>query len=150
METHPAVLADPEEPLVLVDSLGAATVNLRAYFWFDGHAHSVFRVRSALLRLIKQALTDNGISMPDEAREVVFPKGVPVVYPKAADREAATDPRPVHIQPVPTRPAPQAEEPDVSATEAEGDLASEQPTLERHGATAEIPDPADDLLSRQP
>ena len=151
LEAHPVVLTDPEEPLVLVDSLGAATVNLRAYFWFDGHAHSIFRVRSALLRLIKNALTDNGISMPDEAREVVFPKGVPVVYPETAGGGiAVTDARPSHSAPVPARTAPPAQEPEVSATEAEGDLASEQPTLERHGATAEIPDPADDLLSRQP
>lgn len=145
LEAHPAVLADPEEPLVLVESLGPSTVNLRAYFWFDGHAHSVFRVRSALLRLIKQALTGNGISMPDEAREIVFPKGVPLVYPEDAP-----------AKPVPTRkssgrPASATARPPeagASATEAEGGLASETPTLERHGATADLPEAADDLLDR--
>ena len=34
LRSHPAVLADPE-PLVLLDELGASTVNLRVYFWCD-------------------------------------------------------------------------------------------------------------------
>jgi len=151
LEAHPAVLADPEEPLVLVDSLGASTVNLRAYFWFDGHAYSVFRVRSALLRLIKQALTENGISMPDEAREIVFPKGVPVVYPGTASPAGGAPDAQPSPAPVPTHPDSAPADPGVSATEAEGDLASEQPSLARHGATAAIPDAAsDDLLDRSP
>ncbi len=151
LEAHPAVLADPEEPLVLVESLGAATVNLRAYFWFDGHAYSVYRVRSALLRLIKQALTENGISMPDEAREIVFPKGVPLVYPdgEAGKPRAGSPPAgPSATAPSPPKPSAAAAEAGASATEAEGGLASETPTLERHGATADLPEAADDLLER--
>lgn len=74
---HPAVLKDPE-PSVLADSLGKATVNLRVYFWLNGREHSWLKVRSSVIRLVKLAFQENGISMPDEAREVVFPKGVPV------------------------------------------------------------------------
>jgi small conductance mechanosensitive channel len=74
---HPAVLNDPE-PSVLVDSLGRSTVNLRVYFWLNGRTHSWLKVRSSVIRLVKRAFQKHGISMPDEAREVVFPQGVPV------------------------------------------------------------------------
>ncbi len=74
---HPAVLNDPE-PLVLADSLGQATINLRVYFWLNGREHSWLKVRSSVIRLVKLAFQEQGISMPDEAREIVFPQGVPV------------------------------------------------------------------------
>lgn len=74
---HPAVLNDPE-PSVLADSLGQSTVNLRVYFWLNGREHSWLKVRSSVIRLIKLAFQKHGISMPDEAREIVFPEGVPV------------------------------------------------------------------------
>ena len=74
LENHPAVLNDPE-PLALVDSLGAATVNLRIYFWINGKEYSYIKVKSAIIRLTKRAFEDAGISMPDEAREMIFPHG---------------------------------------------------------------------------
>jgi len=74
---HPAVLNDPE-PSVLADNLGRSTVNLRVYFWLNGREHSWLKVRSSVIRLVKRAFQKHGISMPDEAREVVFPQGVPV------------------------------------------------------------------------
>lgn len=74
---HPAVLNEPE-PLVLVDNLGPSTVNLRVYFWLDGGQHSWLKVKSSVIRLIKRAFQDSGISLPDEARELIFPHGVPV------------------------------------------------------------------------
>jgi small-conductance mechanosensitive channel len=63
---------------VLVESLGAATVNLRIYVWLDGTEHSWLKVKSSVIRLIKRAFQAANISMPDEARELVFPQGVPV------------------------------------------------------------------------
>ncbi|TVQ96951.1 MAG: BON domain-containing protein [Desulfovibrionales bacterium] len=83
---HPAVLNDPE-PSVLVDSLGSSTVNLRIFFWLNGHTHSWLKVRSSVIRLVKLAFQKHGISMPDEAREIVFPHGVHVtlVDEKAED-----------------------------------------------------------------
>ena len=63
---------------MLADSLGKATVNLRVYFWLNGREHSWLKVRSSVIRLVKLAFQQHGISMPDEAREVVFPQGVPV------------------------------------------------------------------------
>jgi small conductance mechanosensitive channel len=77
LEEHPAVLKDPE-PWVLVDNLGSATVNLRVYFWVDGSQHSWLKVKSSVIRLVKRAFQTMGISMPDEAREMIFPEGVPV------------------------------------------------------------------------
>lgn len=90
---HPAVLTDPE-PAVLVSNLGKATVNLEIYFWLNGHEHSANKVRSSVIRLIKVAFQENGISMPDEAREVVFPQGIPVTMleGRSPPREA-TKPR---------------------------------------------------------
>jgi small-conductance mechanosensitive channel len=85
---HPAVLNDPE-PSVLAESLGSSTVNLRVYFWLNGRTHSSLKVRSSVIRLVKRAFQEYGISMPDEAREIVFPNGVPVTVTmpdgKAAD-----------------------------------------------------------------
>ena len=76
LEDHPAVLNHPE-PSVLAESMGTATINLRVYFWLNGHEYSWMKVRSSLIRLIKIAYQKHGISMPDEAREVVFPQAVP-------------------------------------------------------------------------
>ena len=90
LASHPAVLSDPE-PSVLVDSLGRSTVDLRVYFWLNGLEHSWLKVRSSVIRLVKRAFQKHGISMPDEAREVVFPHGVPVTVleGKRADAHAA-------------------------------------------------------------
>jgi small-conductance mechanosensitive channel len=98
---HPAVLNDPE-PSVLADSLGSSTVNLRVYFWLNGRTHSWLKVRSSVIRLVKRAFQEYGISMPDEAREVVFPKGVPVTVT----------------------------EPDKKTADAHGDLPEKRPTVE--------------------
>jgi small-conductance mechanosensitive channel len=64
---HPAVINNPES-LVLVESLGAATVNLRIYFWVDITKYSHLKVRSAVVRLTKHAFMQAGISMPDESQ----------------------------------------------------------------------------------
>ncbi len=115
LNSHQAVLNDPE-PMVLVDELGASTVNIRTYYWFDGHLISTIKLKSALLRAVKSALTREGISMPDEAREVIFPEGVRVV-----DHTDQIDAPAQHRQP-PTPPTPEP-----SSSVAEGDLLSDQP-----------------------
>jgi len=72
------VLNEPS-PQVLVDNLGAATVNLEVYFWVNGVENSTSKVKSAVIRLVKRAFDEAGISMPDEAREVVFPEGIRIL-----------------------------------------------------------------------
>ncbi len=73
-----AVLQDPEY-IVAVDSLGAATVNLRIYFWFNAVKLSRVKVRSLVIEKVKEALMSAGISMPDDAREVIFSSPLQVV-----------------------------------------------------------------------
>ncbi|MCH9625200.1 MAG: hypothetical protein S4CHLAM123_03700 [Chlamydiales bacterium] len=74
---HPGVLDKPE-PWVLVDNLGKSNVNLRIYFWLNGNEHSWLKVRSSVIRLIKRAFADGGITIPDEARERIFPQNIAV------------------------------------------------------------------------
>ncbi|MEZ5779792.1 MAG: mechanosensitive ion channel family protein [Paracoccaceae bacterium] len=78
LEAHDCVVADPP-PMALIDQLGASTVDLRAYYWFDASQVSWLKLKSALLRQVKRALTEAGVTMPDSAREVIFPQGVPIV-----------------------------------------------------------------------
>ncbi len=135
---HPAVLKDPE-PWVLAEELGKATVNLRVYFWLNGEQHSWLKVRSSVIRLVKRAFQDHGISMPDEAREVIFPRGVPVTMLAGSTNE---------IKPRAIAPPPSQEEhgPEVVATRAEGGLSSEADTLDEQARRAQPPDQKENLL----
>ena len=119
LAAHPAVLDKPE-PLVLVDQLGDATVNLRIFYWFDSAAYSPAKINSALLRQTKNALLKGGIELPDPAREVVFPHGVPIRRMSAAAPAVASEPVP----------AGHAGGDDVvDATAEEGDLTSESAAI---------------------
>lgn len=142
LEEHPAVLKDPE-PSVLVESLGSSTVNLRVYFWLDGRAHSWLKVRSSVIRLVKRAFQQAGISMPDEAREVVFPQGVPVTMldgPTAKSKTAA--PRASSAAEVP-------EERDVVSTKAEAGLYSESAVIEEQAQQSSLLQESENLLPSQ-
>ena len=75
LESTEAVLDDPE-PQVLVDVLASSTVNLKVYFWIDTHQHSINKVASFLMRTIMREFEHQGISMPDDAREIIFPEGI--------------------------------------------------------------------------
>ena len=111
---HPAVLKDPE-PLVLVENLGSSTVNLRVYFWLDGDKHSWLKVKSSVIRFIKRAFQDSQISLPDEAREVTFPQGVPVRMMEGERSDEPVEPAEVMAN----------EEPEAVSTRAEAGLQSE-------------------------
>lgn len=121
---HPAVLTIPE-PLVLVDSLGKSTVDLRVYFWLNGREHSWLKVRSSVIRLVKRAFQKNGISMPDEAREIVFPQGVPVTVLDGQPTDAHGA---VRVSPHP--PESRHEELDEVSTKSEAGLYSEAIVIE--------------------
>ncbi|CAN5622929.1 hypothetical protein BH24ACI3_BH24ACI3_05510 [soil metagenome] len=137
---HPAVLEDPE-PLVLVEDLGASTVNLRVYFWLDGGRHSWLKVRSSVIRLVKRAYQDAGISMPDEAREVTFPNGVPV---RMMETERAAEP----AKAVPAKPAAQAAQPEEVSTKAEAGLESEAAEIKEQARQSWTP--GENLLTPPP
>lgn len=134
LRKHEAVLPTPD-PMVLVDELGASTVNLRVYFWIDGHKHSAMKVRSSVIRLCKLAVEDAGLTMPDESREVIFPKGVPV---RMLESENIVQPQ----QP----PAPAKNDDRSEATAAEDGLKSEHADLEEQSRKARNPESGNNLL----
>jgi small conductance mechanosensitive channel len=142
LHDHPAVLPDPE-PLVLVDELTAATVVLNIGFWVDRSAHSNAKVRSAVIRLVKLAFEQQGISMPDESREVVFPDGVPV---RLLDQHAPTDGRAAHRR----SPRPSPREERLPSTAAEGGLESEDSQIQDQAKDARCPEAGVNLLADQP
>jgi small-conductance mechanosensitive channel len=135
LRAHPAVLDDPE-PGALVDDLGSSTVSIRVQFWFDGRSYSIFKVRSALMRQVKRALQNAGISMPDEAREIIFPDGVPVRQVSIGERDAEVKPQ---------HPGPGSGDGAV-VTPGEGDLLSEREELERQADAADLTDAGENLL----
>jgi small conductance mechanosensitive channel len=130
LREHPAVLDHPE-PWVLVDKLGTSTVDLRVYFWLDGTKHSWLKVRSSVIRLVKRALQDGGVSLPDEAREVVFPEGIQITWPG--------QPSP------PLGPRPEAP-PEAPESAGEGGLHSEAAEISEQGRRAWSPDSEENLL----
>lgn len=141
---HPAVLQDPE-PSVLVDSLGPSAVNLRVYFWLNGREHSWLKVRSSVIRLVKRAFQEHGITMPDDEREVIFPQGVPVtlIDRTAAAAVAAGDAAPQQRRPA----AAPAEEPDAVSTQAEAGLYSEAVVIEAQARHAQPLKDGENLLA---
>ncbi len=139
---HPAVIDDPE-PLALVESLGAATITMRVYFWINGKTHSILKVRSAIIRLTVRQLEAGGVSMPDEAREVVFPNGVPV---RMIESMTADTPAPAQQ---PRKPVDRREEDD-AATPAEGDLSNESADIQRQADASRSPEEGQDILGEAP
>ncbi len=119
LANHPAVLKEPE-PSVLAESLERSTVNLRIYFWVNGREHSWLKVRSSVIRLVKLAFQEHGISMPDEAREVIFPQGIPVTMLDVR-QEATRESEPARR----SQGRPPGREVHTASTEAEGRLESE-------------------------
>lgn len=138
LEDHPAVVSEPES-MVLVESLGASTVNLRVYFWINTAEFSTFKVRSAVIRLTLLAFDQAGISMPDEAREIVFPEGVPVRMSSDSDQIS----EPVVI--TQAKQPPSGEE-AASANEAEGDLTSEAGEIKQQAKLSRSPESGQNLL----
>ncbi len=146
LQDHPAVLDDPE-PWVLVEQLGAATVNLRVYFWIDGNKHSVLKVRSAIVRQVKGSFDQAGISMPDEAREVIFPNGVPV---RLLSDETGADNGHPRSRTTPMKQVPRKPEADEVSTPAEGGLASEADEIREQARQSRKPDEGANLLEESP
>jgi small conductance mechanosensitive channel len=130
LSDHPAILNDPE-PAVLVDSLGQATVRLRIYFWLNGREHSWLKVRSSVIRLVKRAFQKEGISLPDESRAVVFPKGVPVTL---MDRDSGRQDDASQV--AGESAGSSRDERDEVSTEAEAGLYSEAVVIEKQARQA--------------
>ena len=140
LNEHPAVLNEPEV-LVLVDRLGSATVNIKLYFWYDGSIYNGLKVKSSLIRLVKQSFEKEGISMPDEAREIIFPEDVPVRILEAGAE------KPAEIRAITDPISPPAEE--ETTTEAEGGLASEDLQLKDQARMSRTPEEGTSLLDKE-
>ncbi|TWT40173.1 Small-conductance mechanosensitive channel [Thalassoglobus neptunius] len=138
LEDHEAILDDPE-PMVLVEELGTSTVNLRVYAWIDGSQYSAAKVRSSVIRLTKRAISDAGLTMPDEAREVIFPNGIPVTM---IDDQRRT--RHPHEQESST--SVPAAEPETVQNESEGGFSSEIEEIEKQAQESSPPDKGANLL----
>ncbi|MFT2091525.1 mechanosensitive ion channel family protein [Paraglaciecola sp. 2405UD69-4] len=78
IEKHGNILRDPE-PQILIDNLGPSTYNLKVYFWVNVEETSVLKMSSVLMRQLVEEYNQCGISMPDDARERVFPQGLNIV-----------------------------------------------------------------------
>ncbi len=131
---------------LLVDHLGSSAVILRISFWIDTVAHDQLKVKSSVIRQTKQALEDGGFSMPDEAREVIFPNGIPL---RMVDGEfepgqlATGDEPPVSLDAVEA--AVLTQEPAYSV--AEGNLSNEDNEIRAQARKAPSPEGQQNLLA---
>lgn len=128
---HPGVQKTPE-PWVLVDSLGASTVNLRIYFWIDLSQHNWLKVKSSVQRLIKKTLLDEGITFPDESRERIFPQKLSVELVSTKEKDYR------EIQP--------SKEEDQISTDAESGLYNESREIQEEASRFRIPEEGENLL----
>lgn len=133
-EDHPAVLKEPE-PWVLVDELASSTINLMFYIWVDGSKHNILKVKSSVLRQIKNAYLTEGISMPDDARERVYLEGV--TFQPQKETATSDEKKPMS--------APVAEDSKL-ITKTEGQLESNDEEILKQARLSRSPEEGDDLL----
>lgn len=147
IKEHSATLNEPA-PKILLDSLGASTVNLKALFWIDGAKNDLLSVRSSCMRIAKQALLQQGISMPDEAREVIFPNGVPVLMEQENSNPTLSPAVAPDGGTENSSKQAQSNQPsELDQSEAEGHMESETSDLQRQAAGAWLPGDGDEILA---
>ncbi len=146
LSEHPAVLQDPE-PQALVEELGSATIVVHVYFWIDGSKYSMLKLKSVGMRLVLDAFVNAGVSLPDEAREVVFPQGVPVVV---SEQGGGTERVPTPAAATEREARRRAGDgPAPVSTRAEGGLESEATALERQARESRPPDEGSNILAAE-
>lgn len=135
------ILQDPE-PQVLVDTLGSSTVNLQVYFWIDAQQYSLLKVSSMLMRLIMREFEKNNISMPDDAREIIFPQGVPVHQMAEPDEHKVAQVN----EKDENKPLSPAIEHDMQASEHVDDLSSDTHDIRQQAKQARDPEQGQNIL----
>ncbi len=145
LREHSAVLDDPE-PMILVEELGSATITVKVYFWINGQEHSKFKVQSSVMRQIVRAYQRAGISLPDEAREVVFPDGVPVHmvdqrHPASGGSSESVGQRSARL-----RDSTSDRSDEQERTESEGDFGSEAKNISDQARTSRNPEEGANIL----
>ncbi|MGO2290883.1 MAG: mechanosensitive ion channel family protein [Pseudoalteromonas sp.] len=105
IKAQSAIIDDPA-PQVLVDNLGAATINLTIYFWVNSEQHSTIKVASQLMRTLVTDFIEQGISMPDDARERILlnSQGDDLYLPTATQPETGVPQAQQKNQPVSEKP----------------------------------------------
>ncbi|ABG42641.1 MscS Mechanosensitive ion channel [Paraglaciecola sp. T6c] len=141
LSSQPTILQDPE-PQVLVDELGSSTVNLKVYFWIDAQQYSLLKVSSMLMRLIMREFERNNISMPDDAREIIFPQGVPVHQISSQESGLTDEPQALRSLPVNK----EAIEQDSDAIEHQDDLSSDTHDIREQAKQARDPEQGQNIL----
>ncbi|WP_414830577.1 mechanosensitive ion channel family protein [Alteromonas sp. H39] len=141
LDSHPDVLDDPE-PQVLIHELGSSTLNLKVYFWVNAEQISVLKMASVLMRDIVSAFTKAGISMPDDAREVIFPQGVPIIQSQSGSAPEADEPEPEKS----TTPQHTGSDIHVSSGPAHDDVSSENDTIRKQAAESRDPEAGENIL----
>ena len=136
-----AVLQDPE-PQVLVDVLASSTVNLKVYFWINTHSHSLLKVSSFLMRTIMREFEKRGISMPDDAREIIFPQGIVVHQATEAGKSLDVKPTPK----ISHEPIIDDSSIDLQDNEHEEDLASDADDIRQQAKEARDPEKGQNIL----
>ncbi|AZG75001.1 BON domain-containing protein [Shewanella livingstonensis] len=136
MNAHHGVLADPE-PQVLIKNLGSSTINLQVYFWVNAETHSVPKVASILMRMLVRAYEANEISMPDDARERIFPQGLQLVPSEHLHDDSLLSTK--HI-------TPQSTEQSIQQARQQQNKKAQQSMDEAHnGASDDISSDTDDI-----
>jgi len=130
LEQHPAVLDDPE-PWVLVDNLAPDTVNIHIYFWLDANKYHWKKVKSSVIRLVKRAYQEAGISMPGTEVSLSYKESMPV--------------RLLHEEKTSTKAKEEKESSEV-ATQAEGNLSSEKTDIQDQTRNIQMIEAKDNLL----
>ena len=130
---------DEPEPQILIDALGSATLNLKVYFWINVERTSVLKMASVLMRQVVETFDKAGISMPDDAREIIFPQGVPVITDTGSSDKAIPAPK-----------EPKSDKPDAVTHNADkshhDDVSSETQEIRRQAAKARDPEGGENIL----
>ena len=141
LNNHPAVLDNPEV-LVLAEDLASSTVIMRLYFWINAQDHSGQKIKSSVIRLVKASYMQNGVSMPDDAREIIFPEGIPMM--RDCKDGSAVGNEPADAARETARPRSHTV---VSA--AEGDLTSEASSIRQQAQKTVLGENETNILSKQ-
>ena len=105
----------------------------------------VVKMASVLMRDLVNLFTEKGISMPDDAREIVFPEGVPVLVQQGTEEQQYTNPDQSvrqNEQALTNR-----AEPNVESQSFLDDVSSENDDIRRQADEARAPEQGTNILS---
>jgi small conductance mechanosensitive channel len=128
LRATPGVIADPE-PTAIIEALADSSVQVRFYGWVDQQQASFAKVRGEAIRLIKTALEDAGMDLPEPIYRVHMLQ--PAAPPPTSAREPTPPPSPRSVP--------------AAAPESDADTAPEH-ALERQMAEDRAVDGGKDLL----